>query len=326
MQTKTGFNGRQSVAADIAARLGEAIEALAIDLLGRPDHRNHRELRWGENGRRRVTISGPHRGSFRDFAADDHGGDALDLIRNARGCSTAEALAWGRAWLGDPATHRVIERTPTRDQRAEVEEDIQDRIRRAGRIWTEAKPMQGTIVEVYLRTRGLTLPDNLTAIRFHPRCPRGPFVAPAMVSLLQDVRTGEPCGVHRTYLAPDGSGKADKQAKRMLGRAGGAAIMLTPFEEVTLGLAICEGIETGLALLAQGAAPLWACGSASGIRTFPLLAGVESLTVLADHDPTGIGAAEACAERWQSEGREVFAFVPEINGSDFADLTEMNAA
>jgi len=129
--------------------------------------------------------------------------------------------------------------------------------------------------------------------------------------------TGEACGVHRTFLAPDGRGKAPGQAKMMAGRAG--VVRLVPDEEVSLGLGIAEGIETALAV-AQfcGWAPVWAALSAGAITRFPILRGVECLTICADGDAAGMGAARACAERWRDAGCEA-SILEAPAGEDFLE-------
>jgi hypothetical protein len=43
------------------------------------------------------------------------------------------------------------------------------------------------------------------------------------------------------------------------------------------------------------------------------------LTLFADHDPTGLSAAQRCAERWQAAGCEVFIRWPKGLGRDYAD-------
>jgi hypothetical protein len=89
---------------------------------------------------------------------------------------------------------------------------------------------------------------------------------------------------------------------------------------VTLGLGLCEGIETGLALLQRfGWAPVWAAASAGAVRRFPVLAGVEALTVFADADAPGLAAARACKARWAEAGREARVVWPGEAGRDFAD-------
>jgi hypothetical protein len=68
--------------------------------------------------------------------------------------------------------------------------------------------------------------------------------------------------------------------------------------------------------------PMWAAGSANNLETFPVLSGIERLTVLADHDESGRGqeAAWRCADRWARAGREVILRTPKQLGADFNDL------
>jgi putative DNA primase/helicase len=180
------------------------------------------------------------------------------------------------------------------------------------------------VVEQYLASRGLRLPPD-APLRFHPACPRNKERLPAMVALMTDPLSGEPCGVHRTFLRSDGSGKADGSTKMMLGTAG--IIRLVPDTEVTVGLGLAEGIETSLAIM-QGAgwSPVWACGSAGAMSTFPVLPGIEALTLFVDADDSGAGAkaARSCADRWTSAGVEVTAHHPPA-GSDWADIVSRSA-
>jgi hypothetical protein len=71
------------------------------------------------------------------------------------------------------------------------------RAARAMAIWREALPAGGTIVQTYLRSRGITVAARPAALRFHPRCPRprddeGNLVPPlpAMVALVERVERG----------------------------------------------------------------------------------------------------------------------------------------
>jgi hypothetical protein len=129
--------------------------------------------------------------------------------------------------------------------------------------------------------------------------------------------------VHRTFLGPDGRGKADVEPnKMMLGRAKGAVLKLTPDEDVTTGLALTEGIEDALAVLNSGFAPVWACLSAGTMATFPVLGGIEALTVFADNDSAGAQAAEACIARWRAAGREACVVAPPGHLKDFGDVAK----
>jgi CHC2 zinc finger/Toprim domain len=187
-------------------------------------------------------------------------------------------------------------------------------IEAARRIWTEATDPTGTAAEAYLNHRRVALPDT-PVIRFHPRCPRSGGALPAMVALMVDPANGTPCGVHRTFLRPDGLGKASvDRPKMMLGTAGVVRLA----EPISEGLGLAEGIETALSVLqAIRWGPVWAAGSSSGIERFPVLPG-HSLTIFADSDPVGRAAARACAARWTDVGREALIWTPPT-GQDWND-------
>ena len=135
-----------------------------------------------------------------------------------------------------------------------------------------------------------------------------------MVALMRSVTTDEPQAIHRTRLTPKGK----KVGRRMLGIAAGAAVKLDADDTVTMGLTIGEGIETCLAARQLGLRPAWALGSAGAVSAFPVLGGVEALTILAENDPTNRTAVETCAARWHAAGREVIVVEP-VAGSDILD-------
>ncbi|MCP1551646.1 MULTISPECIES: DUF7146 domain-containing protein [Methylorubrum] len=216
-----------------------------------------------------------------------------------------------------------------REARAEAErqEAIENarRQRSALRIWNAASDPRDTIVADYLRSRGLELPDDIAgeAIRFAARCPWGENFLPAMVAPFVNIETGEITGIHRTGLTTDGR----KVGRKMLGIAAGAAIMLDPCEAVSLGLAIGEGIESSLSARQLGIRPVWALGSVDAIRTFPVLPGVEGLTVLGETGDSG-ASESACREvgtRWHRAERTVEIIVPRVRG-DLNDAIQAGGA
>ena len=142
-----------------------------------------------------------------------------------------------------------------------------------------------------------------------------------MLALMTDPLTAEPTGVHVTYLAPGGRGKAGGgRPKVMLGRAG--VVRLVEDAEVTTGLGLSEGVENALAVMQHsGWSPVWAAGSAGGIASFPVLPGIEALTIFADADDggTSVEAARRCALRWRRAGRRVWLVLPRP-GEDFNDM------
>ena len=108
----------------------------------------------------------------------------------------------------------------------------------------------------------------------------------------------------------------------MLGAKKCSAIKLSADEEVTTRLTIGEGIETTIAGMLEGFTPAWALGDASGVGAFPVLAGIESITVLVDNDVAGRASASLCSLRWTAAGHEVFRVIPRQRGADMADLAK----
>jgi hypothetical protein len=62
------------------------------------------------------------------------------------------------------------------------------------------------------------------------------------------------------------------------------------------------------------------------MSTFPVLNGIETLTIFADSDAAGQRAAETCATRWAVAGRAVKIITPKISGTDWSDALAQVAA
>ena len=93
----------------------------------------------------------------------------------------------------------------------------------------------------------------------------------------------------------------------MLGPKG--CIRVSADDEVTYGLSIAEGLEDALAVLLSGCGPVWAACDKGGIASFPILPGIDCLTIHSDRGP-GEAEAGACARRWREVGREVLVVPP----------------
>jgi hypothetical protein len=185
------------------------------------------------------------------------------------------------------------------------------------KLWREAIDPAGSIVERYLREyRGLDLPADVAgnAIRFHPALyfDRQKNV-PAMVCLLRNITTNEPCGIHRTFVDQK---TGDKIERKMLGIAKSAAVKfdLQPVHSLTVG----EGIETVLSARAAGYAPCWALGSSGAVRNFPVINDLAELTVLEENDPTSRRDVKICARRYLGARKPVNIITSKI-GNDFND-------
>jgi hypothetical protein len=138
-----------------------------------------------------------------------------------------------------------------------------------------------------------------------------------MVAFVTRGIDGAPIAIHRTFLALDGSGKAPVDpTKMMLGPCRGGAVRLADLGDV---LMVGEGIETCLAAMQATGHAAWAALSTSGLRTLDLPRDARDVIVLADGDEPGEAAAQACARRWNREGRRV-RIAPPPQGMDFNDL------
>lgn len=267
----------------IAHKLGGSIAGRNSVLCPGPGHsRKDRSLK--------VKFKSNDSFSVTSFAGDDWK-LCKDFIRDKLGLPSD--------WKREPANDnnsviRLCERT----------DDEPARIRSALMRWKTAVPISDTLAERYLASRGLSYSGD--AIRYRAN-------DSTMVALITDAVTAEPCGAHVTYLDREGG----KLGRKMYGRARGAVVRLSLDEDVEYGLGIGEGIET---CLATGFTPIWACLSAGTIAAFPVLTGIDCLTIFADNDEsrTGLTAAKMCAERWHAADREAVIRIPVEVGVDYA--------
>jgi putative DNA primase/helicase len=191
----------------------------------------------------------------------------------------------------------------------------------AAQIWEQGQPLRASVAARYLASRGLNGSET-EALRFHRRL-RHPSATfwPGMIAQIVHGVTGEPMGLHRTFVKADGSGKAPVEpAKMMLGPSAGGAVRLAAAGPR---LMIGEGIETVLSGMQAARLPGWAALSTSGLGSLGLPREVEEVIILADADPAGERAAERAARRWSAEGRRVRIARPP-DGMDFNDVLVAN--
>jgi hypothetical protein len=127
-----------------------------------------------------------------------------------------------------------------------------------------------------------------------------------MVALFRTIGGDEPSAIQRTALRGD----ASKIGRKMLGPVAGCAIKVTCDEDVLLRLVVAEGLESAMSANVLGQGPSWALGSAGAIRNLPVLPGIETLALIAEHDRANEEAREVCAARWYDAGREVLIVEP----------------
>jgi putative DNA primase/helicase len=189
-----------------------------------------------------------------------------------------------------------------------------------------ARPIEGTPAARYLTARGLA-GFTSPALRFLPDHRHTPSDAcwPVLLAACTCPMTGALRAVHRTFLRPDGNGKAPVEpAKMTLGPIGGAVIRLAePMDSTPL--VIGEGVESSASAGLLMGVPAWAAIAAGNLSRILLPETVEAVVIAADADLTGQREAEAAARRWQAEGRRVQIATPDTPGADFNDLLRQRA-
>ena len=161
----------------------------------------------------------------------------------------------------------------------------------------------------------------MSALLFHPMCwhrdegQSRSIPRPALIAAVTD-GAGALQGVHRTWLARDGQGKAAVETqRRAMGHLLGNAVRLTPYDDI---LVVGEGIETMLSLVeAMPGLPVWAALSSGHLGVVLLPKGVQRLYIAIDRDPAGQRAAERLSARATEIGIAVRVLEPRLG--DFND-------
>lgn len=234
------------------------------------------------------------------------------LVKCFSGCDAREilkTLAEMGLLDGSPKTVSTPEEKNT---------DTKRKADRTSDLWNASNPITtGDPVWLYLKSRGIVLdawPEDLrchSSLGYWETSDAGkPIKTGVFPCLLAVVRSpqGRPVGIHRTWVRPDGSGKAPVSSPKKLFKVhdlSGSAIRLFSPENGTIG--ITEGLETALSVNILYGEPVWACVSAHGMASFVPPEGVSTVRVFADHDgnETGLKAALKSYDRLAKEGRTV---------------------
>jgi hypothetical protein len=248
-------------------------------------------------------------GKWVDAATAEHG-DLLDVIREALGLIDFKDVAEeARVFLSLPRPEpepKTAKRKATPAPSGSAES--------ARRLISMSQPIARTLVETYLRNRGITALHGTGSLRFHPRCYYRPDehspteVWPAMIAAVTDLN-GQITGAHRTWLSPDGLDKApiNTQRKAMGDLLSHAVRFGVPGDVMAAG----EGIETVLSLR-QGLPDMAmaAALSAAHLAAVSFPATLRRLYIVRDNDPAGDGARDSLIERADAVGIEAIILSP----------------
>lgn len=260
-----------------------------------------------------VRLSGPDfgpgaAGHWTDAASGEHG-DLLDVIRESCGFVdfrdvAGEARRFLRLPRAEPRRSPKPDRTPVPPGSVEA----------ARRLLAMSQPIRQTLVETYLGNRGIKAVHDAGALRFHPRSYYRPDDGsptetwPAMIAAVTDL-AGRITGAHRTWLAPDGSGKAPVDTpRRAMGGLLGHAVRFGAADDV---LAAGEGIETMLSLrCALPDMPMAAALSANHLASLLLPPTLRRLYIARDADAAGETAVAALTQYTEAAGIEALVLSP----------------
>jgi hypothetical protein len=256
-------------------------------------------------------------GKWTDAQSGDHG-DLLDIIAAAQNCRTMrETLDEARHFLSLPIP------PPTENRLAAHSKAPTGTPEAARRLRAAAKPVAGSLVRTYLASRHIVDLTGCEALLFHPNCwyrasdedaPDVHPAWPAMIAAVTDL-DGSVTGVHRTWLAPDGSGKAPvAYPRRAMGHLLGNGVRFGRSGPVMMA---GEGIETMLSLREVTPMPAIAGLSAAHLAAILFPETLRRLYVARDDDPAGTGALTTLRARALSTGIEVVPLEPRLG--DFND-------
>jgi twinkle protein len=162
-------------ASTIAEKLADrAEEVVSILLPGGKSHGNEwicGDINGGPGDSLKVTLSGHHRGQWRDWATEDDRGDLLDLWRLVRGITAGDAIRETKAFMGisDPVTQRE-KREYAKPKARDVQKVNPDGL--AMRYLTAKRGLKREIVELF---KIESYPDA-KAIVFTSYSPQGEIV------------------------------------------------------------------------------------------------------------------------------------------------------
>ena len=249
-------------------------------------------------------------GNWTDSATCEYG-DLLDVIRESCGLIDFRDVAdEARRFLSVPRPERDARTRPAMTPAGAGSPDS------ARRLFAMSQPISGTVVETYLRERGIAALPGAGSLRFHPRCYYRPDAWsptetwPAMIAGVTDLG-GMITGVHRTWLDPSGRGKAPIDTpRRAMGDLLGNAVRFDVAQDV---MAAGEGIETVLSLRSVlSTLPMMAALSAAHLAAILFSGTLRRLYIAHDDDPAGDRAVAALVGRAQAAGIEAIILSPQL--------------
>jgi hypothetical protein len=311
-----------------------------------------------------IWVRGAAIGAWKDHRDDATKGDIIDLVSYLKGWwglrnkGRAEALRWLIDFLGlerVPPAQLASDRAKSRRRQAELvkkrDEELATKQGRAFELWLEARPIMGSLGQVYLARRSIDL-------RELPLGPRGGSRVPSILRFLPHHKHTEsgrslPCvvagcvdgngeikAIHRTWLDPLGRDKADVTPNKKVWPDFGGLIIplwrgntnLSIKAAIAAGLreplVLTEGVEDGLtAILNAPQFRTWAFISLGNLAAIALPECVDSVMLHRQNEwanRAAVSTFERGKAALEAQGRPVIE-VKAMIGKDLND-TQRGAA
>lgn len=313
-------------ASELARRLGDHAEAVCREYLSNGRRVGNYwivgDVRNTEGRSMHVRLKTNAKGlagKWVDEATSEFG-DLLDVVRESCGLVEFRDVAdEARRFLAVPRPQAQAPGARHQPAAARGSPDA------ARRLFAMSRPFAGTLADRYLAGRGILLAARERALRFHPGCYYRDLVTgqmqalPALIAAVTDL-DGHITGLQRTWLATDGTGKAQvTDPRRSLGHLLGNGIWLglDPGAPVPV-MAAGEGFETMASLrTVMPTLPVAAATSANHLSGLIFPPSCRRLYIAADADAAGRHGIERLSQRAGKAG--VLAIVLRPRLGDFND-------
>ncbi len=304
--------------------LGQA-EVVVENILGKRNqalsHGN--SWRYGSKGSLSIQMAGDHRGLWNNFETGEKG-NLFGLIQSHLGLGFKEALDYAANITGDKwrtqqgskvqAVQKPVEKAPEESRSAIY----------AKQLVAESKPIEGTLVETYLKETRRIEHVAGSDLRYHPHVSTGnKTFSPAMLAVVKDADGVVKC-VQATYLDPETKAKANLDIKkRTYGSPKGGAIIQDSKDPNKLSI-LAEGVETAMSLrdVMPNDQIITTLGKSNYKNVDPAILG-KTVVICLDNDgkdPTKDPVITKAVEQFQAAGKEVIVTMPKEIGADFNDV------
>lgn len=239
-------------AGEVCLRLTDNAEFVVETILGSPPNAklsSKSEYRYGNKGSLSVSMQGEHRGTWFDFETGEKG-NLLHLIERTFQLDFKAALNFAANLMGQDISkshlHRVQPKLKTEKTKETHTKDYAEKLVR------EAYPIDGTLVEKYLKEHRGIINPNSPNILFHPRVYSrengNNRYFPALLAVARN-KASQVQAVQAIYLDTDTAKKATCDVtKRTFSSISGSAVIIEVGKQADSVTYLAEGVETAFSI------------------------------------------------------------------------------